>query len=944
MNASGVIARNPILDALCDAIIVIDQNERIVFANRSAEQTTGRPQGSLTRMFLRELLSWSDGSQQSHSLEISVREQSFCFQATLARPDGTNLKLDCEIGSTFREADNDLTVMTLRPSVESAKGQGRAALLDYLRMTTRLTDRLGSRPSLELVLSTAIDTLIQDFGAAIARVWLMDPVSQEYRLAASGVPGDSVEIDPESIDTTSELPPEIIEVARSGMHFLVEDLQADQRFDRDWIARHRLGSLIALPLSVAGERHGILVAAMRSEPSDECLDALLGFSSIISASLNDVQLLFGELSARVDAEAEHRRFQSIVDLIPIGVVLVTGPNPRVTLINPACREMLGKDDLAPMSLQQYSRLFPVQTLDGSPIAEFNRPLWRAFYRAEEVRETIRYIRPDGVERIFEVIAHPFPTIDGGAIATYHDMTERSELQSDLAMRAAQLKALLDHLPVGVAYFDLDCQCRACNGPAWRILGRSRSQIIGASAAELFADSPDLLSAVRRCVADLEPHVQINAPWTESAGGESIRYLEWRFEPLLTSNREPIGALALIGDVTARKRTADAMQKAKDDAERSARNKSRFLSAISHDLRTPVNALNLLAETLARRLGELPQDDELNQLSSYLKRASGNLAELVNDLLDLTCFDSGVINQYQVEFPIEEWLDSTLGPMQLAAEEKHLAFSWDFEGTTRWVRADRVKLGRVLSNLVGNAIKFTETGYIRVLVSLPPDGRLQFSVEDSGPGIPETQLGQIFDEFAQLRNPERDRSKGTGLGLAICRRLVEAVGGRMEVSSNSGSGSRFVSVFPVTPLPCPPGSFASSDQHPLAEKDLGDRPRVLLVEDDETTRLPMSHLLELSGFDVMTACDGPEALELLARERPTMVLLDLMMPRMDGIEVLQRIRGDDHLANLPVLILSGDVLDERSQQLQALGVSGTLAKPIDFDRLLAVLEDLLVQST
>ncbi|WP_390622220.1 ATP-binding protein [Tautonia marina] len=938
-----MIARNPILDALSDAIIVIDQNERIVLANRIAEETSGRPQGSLTGMLLSDLLSRSDERQDHRSLQSSERNQSPRFQGTLSRPDGSRVQIDCLFGSTFREADEDLTVVTLRPSVKGSQGQGRSALLDYLRMTTRLTDRLGSRPSLELVLGTAIETLIQDFGAAIARVWLVDPVSQQYRLAASGVAGQSITIDAESASDEGELPPEVVEVARSGMHFLVENLQSDHRFDREWITRHRLGSLIALPLSVAGERHGILSAAMRSEPSDECLDALLGFASIISASLNDVQLLYGELSARVDAEAEHRRFQSIVDLIPIGVVLVTGPNPRVTLINPACREMLGRDHLAPMSLQQFSRLFPVRALDGSPIAEFNRPLWRSFFRAEEVRETIRYVRPDGVERIFEVIAHPFPTVDGGAIATYHDITERSELQSDLSMRAAQLKALLDHLPVGVAYFDLDCQCRACNGPAWRILGRSRSQIIGATAAELFADSPDLLSAVRRCVADLEPHVQINAPWTEATGGDSIRYLEWRFEPLLTSNREPIGALALIGDVTARKRTADAMQKAKDDAERSARNKSRFLSAISHDLRTPVNALNLLAETIGRRLGELPRDDELTRLSSYLKRASGNLAELVSDLLDLTCFDSGVINQHQVEFPIEDWLDSTLGPMRLAAQEKKLTFTWEFEGTHHWIRADRVKLGRVLSNLVGNAIKFTESGFIRVRITLPTDGRLQFCVEDSGPGIPATQLGQIFDEFAQLRNPERDRTKGTGLGLAICRRLVEAVGGRMEVSSTSGTGSCFIAVFPVTPLPCPPGTYSSSIQHSSEGTTLGDRPRVLLVEDDETTRLPMSHLLELSGFDVQTACDGPEALEWLAQERPTLVLLDLMMPRMDGIEVLRRIRGDNQLADLPVLILSGDVLDERIQQLRSLGVSGTLSKPIDFDRLLTVLEELLIQS-
>jgi PAS domain S-box-containing protein len=932
-----VIARNPILDALADAVILADPDGRIVLANRTAQELTGRPEGSLVGLNLAELLSKVERAEGGADSRWSHR-------ARLIQPDGGVSRVEYASNSIRGEAGEELTVLTLRPSSEDPSHRGRAALLDYLRMTARVTDRLGSRPSLELVLATAVETLIEVYDAALARVWIVDRETGRYRLAASGAPGSGIRLGSSLKDESAEMPVEVIEVSRSGMHFLVEDLRDDDRFDRDWIERHGLGSLIALPLAVAGERHGILVAGMRTEPTDEGLDALLGFASIISASFNDVQLLLGELAARFDAEAEHRRFQSIVDLIPIGVVLATGPDPHVSLINPSGRELLGIPGDEDVSLEKFARLLPVKTIEGTSIPEADRPLRLAYDAREQVRQTLRLERPDGSERILEVIAGPFPGPDGGAIATFLDITERSELQSDLAMRAAQLKALLDHLPVGVAYFDPDFRCRACNGPAWRILGRSRSKIIGASAEELFADTPGLLAAVQRCVTEHEPHAQINAPWSEEAGAESPRYLEWRFEPLMTSTKEPIGALALIVDVTARKRTADAMQKARDDAERSARNKSRFLSAISHDLRTPVNALNLLAETLGRRLKDLPDDGELTRLSSYLQRASSNLAELVSDLLDLTCFDSGDIPQHPVDFLLADWLDATLGPMAMAAEQKGLEFSWTLSSSNGWIRADRVKLGRVLVNLVGNAIKFTDVGSIRVSAELPPDGRLVLSVEDTGPGIPDAQLGQIFDEFAQLRNPERDRTKGTGLGLAICRRLVEAVGGRMEVMSLAGNGSRFTALFPVTPLPDPPEPPPCSRTFDGSEFPRVARPRVLLVEDDETTRLPMSHLLELSGFDVSTACDGAGALDQLADSRPAMVLLDLMMPRMDGIEVLRRIRSDPVLGDLPVLILSGDVLDERARQLEALGVSGTLAKPIDFDRLLDVLDRMVPRTS
>jgi len=635
------------------------------------------------------------------------------------------------------------------------------------------------------------------------------------------------------------------------------------------------------------------------------------------------------------AEAAERRDYSILDLIPVGVVVVEGPLATIQLVNSAGRRIWGRD-FSGYEFKHYAEVAPALSADGSTLEAHQRPLWRAFYHGERVRQKLHCEGTDGKRRVIEVNAAPLPGERAGAIATFQDITERVELQSDLATRAAQLKALLDHLPVGVAYFDVDCRCRACNGPAWRILGRSRSEIIGLTAEELFVDAPGLLRAVRFCVNEHAPHAQVNAPWAEVPGGASTRYLDWRFEPLSTSS-EPIGALALIVDVTARKQSSDKMKAAKEAAELSAQNKSRFLSAISHDLRTPINALNLLASMLKKLVRVRQGDEELAKLVKNLDRASSTLVEMVNDLLDLTSFDSGALTQRVTEFELRSWLEAMLGPLEETAKAKPLDFRWSLEGPNVWVRADRVNLGRVVTNLVGNAIKFTEQGGVEVTVHSPVEGELRIRVEDTGSGIPAEQLERIFDEFAQLRNPERDRSKGTGLGLAIARRLVEAVGGRMEVHSRLGAGSRFTVTYPVrvTAEPRPavdPASLSSEAAAPIDD----DKPLVLLVEDDETTRGPMVSLLEISGYEVEAVADGESALAALRLRRPAVVLLDLMMPKMDGIEVLRRIRDDEDLTDLPVLILSGDMLEERIGQLNALGVSGTLSKPIDFDALLQTL--------
>ena len=623
----------------------------------------------------------------------------------------------------------------------------------------------------------------------------------------------------------------------------------------------------------------------------------------------------------------------MLDALPVAVVVVDDAR-RITYINPAGQILRG-DGRAIATLEELDRELPLFATDGRRQAIEDRPLNRALAHGERISETIRYRRLDGEEGILEVTATPLP--GPGAVATYLDVTERVRMEADLAERAAQFKALLDYLPVGVAYFDDQGFCRASNGPARRTLGRSREEITGTACDRLFDRAPDLCEALRRCLRDRAPHAEQSSPWPDPAGdADDPRFLDWRFEPLPPDPDRSTGALALIVDVTDRKRAEDDLKVARDVAEQSARNKTQFLSAVSHDLRTPVNALSLQAELLVH---EVDQSDhpqgELRDLVHDLRQSAANLIELINDLLDLARFDSGDVEHRPSDFRVSTWLDSVLGPLLLTARTKGLDLTWGSDRPDRVVHADRVKLGRVLTNLVGNAIKFTDSGSVTVRAGMTPDGWLSLSVADTGPGIPDDQRERIFDEFAQLRNPERDRTKGTGLGLSICKRLVEAAGGRLMLSTHLGLGSTFTALYPPDHIVQAPSDQPDRETTPKAPPTARDA--ILLIEDDERSRRALTRLLERVGYAVEAEPDGPRALEHLGRGRLALVLLDLILPGMDGLEVLRRIRAEEAGRDLPVVLLSGDVLGRQADEFAALGATEVLTKPVDFDALLLVIE-------
>jgi signal transduction histidine kinase/HPt (histidine-containing phosphotransfer) domain-containing protein/ActR/RegA family two-component response regulator len=365
------------------------------------------------------------------------------------------------------------------------------------------------------------------------------------------------------------------------------------------------------------------------------------------------------------------------------------------------------------------------------------------------------------------------------------------------------------------------------------------------------------------------------------------------------------------------------------AEAAVRAKSEFLAVMSHEIRTPMTGVLGMTDLLID--AHLPTRERDYVLGI---RASGRyLLTLINDILDFSRIEAGKLELEITDFSIPAMLEQVRSLMTPQASERGLELYFEFdEHSPQVVRGDPTRLKQVLINLVGNGIKFTQRGGVTVAVSRrPADGgreRFRFEVRDTGIGIPEDKRSLLFNAFSQVDSSTTRQFGGSGLGLAISKRLVEAMGGEIAVESVVGVGSRF---WFETPLEL--GDILAVEaamRHPLIAVP---PQRVLLVEDVELNQVLIADMLRSHGHEVAVAVNGEEAVRLVRLEHFDLVLMDVQMPVMDGVEATRRIRAlPPPAGQVPVLALTASVMAHEREGYLAAGMNGALAKPIDWSRL------------
>lgn len=395
-------------------------------------------------------------------------------------------------------------------------------------------------------------------------------------------------------------------------------------------------------------------------------------------------------------------------------------------------------------------------------------------------------------------------------------------------------------------------------------------------------------------------------------------------------------LGTIQDITERKKIEAELRRSKEIAEESLAMRERFLANISHEIRTPMNGIIGLTNIL---LAMETNQEKIDYLKA-IKSSGDNLLVIINDLLDLAKIQSGKIKFEEIDFDLYDQLSTTLKILRVKAEEKNISLNFDFDDNiAKSLKGDYYRLNQVIVNLIGNAIKFTEKGEVRLKVNLlhEESGKqyLQFDVSDSGIGIPENKIAYIFETFTQATTDTERKYGGTGLGLSICKQLVELQGGKIWVKSKVGVGSTFSFTLGFKVNTNDVKKEEETVIKSVKEEDWTNY-HVLLVEDNKINQLLALKVLKNWGLNIDVAENGKIATEMVRKKSYDIILMDLQMPVMNGYEATKVIREEFNL-KIPIIAMTASAMRDELESCIYQGMNDYITKPFQPNELYNLLD-------
>ena len=577
---------------------------------------------------------------------------------------------------------------------------------------------------------------------------------------------------------------------------------------------------------------------------------------------------------------------------------------------------------------------------------FEALVFKASRGIEDIYE-LTYIRKDGTRlpAVVSVTAlrDGLDVIIGylliGTDNTARKLVEQEQKQSDQRLRDQQfytrsliesnIDALMTTDPAGIIT-DVNKQMEA-------LTGCTRDELIGAPFKDCFTD-PDRAEAGIKRVLNEKSVTDYELTARARDGKQTV--VSYNATTFYDRNRTLQGVFAAARDVTERKRFEQELQLAKAAAESASRTKSDFLASMSHEIRTPMNAIMGIADLLAKT-SLTPEQDKYVQI---FRRSGDNLLNLINDILDLSKVEAAQLDLEQTGFLLGDHLEKVIEMVLPRAQEKSLVLRCEIAPSVcNDLVGDPTRLRQVLLNLLGNAIKFTETGQVSLTVEPDQDcavpTALRFTVTDSGIGIADDKLATVFERFAQADSSTTRRFGGSGLGLTICKRLIELMGGRIWVTSEIGKGSTFgftvpFEIWPIAdrPVGATIGTGSDAPLQPL---------RILMAEDSPDNCTIALAYLEDTPYQIDVAETGLIACEMFKAGDYNLVLMDRQMPVMDGLTATRTLRAWEKAhgrPTTPIIALTASAVKGDRETCLAAGCTAYLTKPIKQDVLLQAIRD------